>query len=73
MKVTKLQATLAVIVVTIFTLVTAIMALAPLIGVDSTTSLEHLKAFSSIYGGIVGIIIGYFFGKQSAGGQAAGQ
>jgi hypothetical protein len=67
MKVSLLQAILSILIFLVFLIVTATIALAPVLGgypLEPYT--EHLKSFASLYTGIVGIIIGYYFGKQQA-------
>ncbi len=67
MKIMKPQAILAIIVVMIFIVVTLTIILLPFTGLSPITSTEYLKAFLWIYGGVVvGIIVGYLFGKQAA-------
>jgi hypothetical protein len=64
MKVSLLQALLSLLIVVVFLVVTAVVALTPVLGgypPDPYT--EHLKTFASLYSGIIGLIIGYFFGK----------
>ena len=66
MTVSNLQAVLSICVVGVFVFVTAIVALTPVVGgypPDSYT--EHLRTFSSLYSGLVGLIVGFFFGKRS--------
>jgi hypothetical protein len=65
MKISKLQAILSILIVSIFSLVTAIVALTPVLGgYPPEPYTEHLETFASLYSGIIGIIIGFFFGKQ---------
>ena len=62
MKLTTLQAVLSILIVSVFVLVTAIIALTPVLGgYPPETFTEHLKTFTSVYSGI----IGYFFGKRT--------
>ena len=66
MKNSQLQAILSIMIVGVFLIVTAIVALTPVLGgypPDAYT--EHLKVFSSMYSGIIGLIIGFFFGKRA--------
>lgn len=68
MKISKLQAILSILIVGVFLIVTAIIALTPVLGgYPPEPFTEHLKTFSSLYSGIIGLIIGYFFGKQKEG------
>lgn len=63
----KVQGVLSIIVVSAFVGVTAIVALTPILaGTPFQESTEHLKTFSSVYSGIVGIIIGFYFGKTQS-------
>jgi hypothetical protein len=65
LKISKLQAILSILIVGVFLIVTAIIALTPVLGgYPPEPFTEHLKTFSSLYSGIIGLIIGYFFGKQ---------
>ncbi len=66
MRISKLQAILSILIVGVFLTVTAIIALTPVLGgYPPQPFTEHLKTFSSLYSGIIGMIIGYFFGKQT--------
>jgi branched-subunit amino acid permease len=66
MKVSRLQSVLSIMVVGVFLAVTAIIALTPVIGgYPSDSYTEHLKTFSTIYSGIVGLIVGFFFGRKA--------
>mgnify|MGYP006290737521 CR=1 FL=1 len=68
MKISKLQAILSILIVGVFLIVTAIIALTPVLGgYPPEPFTEHLKTFSSLYSGIIGLIIGYFFVKQKEG------
>ena len=66
MKVTTVQAIISILIVSVFIIVTAIIALAPVVGgyppEEFTTHLQH---WGSLYSGIVGLIIGYYFPKPS--------
>lgn len=65
MKVTFVQGVLSILTVTVFLLVTAIVALAPVVGgYPPAQYTEHLKTFASLYAGIVGLIVGFFFGRK---------
>ncbi len=67
MSVSKLQAILSVMVVSVFLLVTVIIALAPILGgYPASESTPHLQAFGALYSGIVGLIIGYYFPKPKS-------
>lgn len=66
MKVSKLITLLSLITVTTTILVTIIIALLPLFSkIPDREYTEHLQAFGSIYSGIIGVIFGYFIGKDS--------
>lgn len=66
MKLTKLQAILAISVVGIFLTVSSIIALTPVIGgYPPGVYTKHLQTFSSLYSGIVGLVLGYFFGRRT--------
>ena len=68
MKISMLQAILSILIVGVFLIVTAIIALTPVLGgYPPEPFTEHLKTFSSLYSGIIGLIIGYFFGKRTNG------
>ena len=65
MKISMLQAILSILIVGVFLTVTAIIALTPVLGgYPPEPFTEHLKTFSSLYSGIIGLIVGYFFGKR---------
>jgi hypothetical protein len=67
MKVTRLQAILSIMVVGFFLIVTAIVALTPVLGGYPTAPYsEHLKTFASLYSGIVGLVVGFFFGRRKS-------
>ena len=64
MEVSKLQAIISILVIAAFILVTGIVALAPVIGgYPPEGYTEHLKTFASLYSGIIGLIIGFYFGR----------
>lgn len=68
MKLSTLQAILSILIVAVFLGVTAIIALTPVLGgYPPEPFTEHLKAFSALYSGIVGLIVGFFFGRRSDG------
>lgn len=70
MEVSKVQAFLGIVVVLVGVVTTAIIGLTPVVGGYPTEPYtEHLKIFGSVYGGIIGIVIGFFFGKQSSGSK----
>lgn len=64
MRVSKLQAILSIIITVTFLAVTSIVALTPVVGgYPPEPYTDHLKTFASLYSGIVGLIIGFFFGR----------
>ncbi len=64
MEVSKLQAIISILVIAAFILVTGIVALAPVIGgYPPEGYTEHLKTFASLYSGIIGLIVGFYFGR----------
>lgn len=66
MRVSTLQAVLSILIVLVFLAVTAIVALTPVLGgYPPEPFTEHLKTFSSIYSGIIGLVVGFFFGRRS--------
>jgi hypothetical protein len=68
MRVSTLQAVLSILIVLVFLAVTAIVALTPVLGgYPPEPFTEHLKTFSSLYSGIIGLIVGFFFGRRSDG------
>ena len=68
MRISILQAILSILIVVVFLVVTAIVALTPVLGgYPPGPFTEHLKTFTSLYSGIIGLIIGYFFGKRNDG------
>lgn len=65
MKISTLQAVLSILIVIVFLIVTAVVALTPVLGgYPPEPYTEHLKTFSSLYSGILGLIIGFFFGRH---------
>jgi hypothetical protein len=65
MHIGRVQAILSIIVVASFVLVTGIIALTPVVGgYPPAPFTEHLKTFSSLYSGVVGIVIGFYFGRK---------
>lgn len=65
----KVRAILSIIIVLTFMIVTGIIAVYvyanDLAGVaDASKTSEHLKDYSALFTGIIGIIIGYYFGKS---------
>lgn len=65
MKISSVRATISIMVVACFVGVTATIALTPVLGTyppDPYT--EHLKTWASLYSGLVGLIVGFYFGKR---------
>jgi uncharacterized membrane protein HdeD (DUF308 family) len=72
MKMHSVRAFLAVIVVGVFMLITGFMALFPLLSHSSVDLNQYADFFAktaSVYTGIIGVIIGYYFGKSDETGQ----
>ena len=66
MKIRQVRAVLAIAVVGVFMLITGIMAIYPLFGKANVALNEYADFFSktaSVYTGIIGVIIGYYFGR----------
>jgi hypothetical protein len=67
MRVSRIQAILSILVVAVFLFVTCTIALTPVIGgYPSKDYTEHLKTFASLYSGIVGLVLGYYFGQKAS-------
>jgi hypothetical protein len=70
-----IRAVLAVVVVGVFMTITAVMALFPLF---STTQVvlndyaDFLSKIAGIYAGIIGVIIGYYFGQAKGSKDVPG-
>jgi hypothetical protein len=68
MRVSTLQAVLSILIVVVFLAVTSVVALTPVLGgYPPEPFTEHLKTFSSLYSGIIGLIVGFFFGRRADG------
>ena len=68
MKLTTLQSVLSILIVLVFLIVTAIVALTPVLGgYPPEPYTEHLKTFATLYSGIIGLIVGFFFGRSQGG------
>jgi ABC-type Fe3+-siderophore transport system permease subunit len=68
MKMRSVRAFLAIAVVGVFMAITATMALFPLFSpsqVQLSSYADFFAKTSSVYTGIVGVIIGYYFGRSS--------
>ena len=67
MRVSVVQAVLSILVVGISVIVGGIVTLAPVLGgYPPGEYLEHLKAYGSLNSGVVGLVLGYYFGKAKA-------
>ena len=67
MGVRRVGAFLAIIVVGVFMLITGTMAIYPLFGKTNVALNEYADFFSktaSVYTGIIGVIVGYYFGRS---------
>lgn len=66
MKISTLQAVLSILIVAAFLAVTVIVALTPVLGgYPPEVYTEHLKTFATLYSGIIGLIVGFFFGRHA--------
>ena len=66
MNIRRVRAFLALTVVGVFMLITGVMAIFPLFGKANFALNEYADFFSktaSVYTGIIGVIIGYYFGR----------
>jgi uncharacterized membrane protein YfcA len=66
----KTQGILSIIIVSVFMIVTGIIAIYTYANdlqgnVDGNITTEHLKDYFALFTGIIGTIIGYYFGKGS--------
>jgi uncharacterized membrane protein HdeD (DUF308 family) len=67
MSVRRVRAILAIAVVGVFMLITGIMAIYPLFGKANVALNDYADFFAktaSVYTGIIGVIIGYYFGRS---------
>ena len=67
MSINKIRAIIAIVVIGIFMLITAIMAIYPLFAetrVDLNTYSDFFAKIASVYTGIIGVIVGYYFGRS---------
>ena len=67
MRIQKVRAILAVLVVGVFMMITGIMAIFPIFSNSQVTLNAYSDFFSktaSVYTGIVGVIVGYYFGRS---------
>ncbi len=68
MKVNNIRAILAIIILGVFMAITAVMALYPLLTkaqVDLNAFADFFAKIASVYTGIIGVIVGFYFGKRS--------
>ena len=64
MQISKAQLILSILLIVAFIVPTWIIGITPVFTGDSLTEFtEYLLKFASIYSGIIGIIVGYYFGK----------
>jgi len=67
MPIRRVRAILALVVVGVFMTITGTMAIYPLLGKTNVALNEYADFFSktaSVYTGIIGVIIGYYFGRS---------
>ena len=73
MKTSTVRAALALVIVGVFMLITGVMAVFPLFS-GSNVEMDAYASFfaktASVYTGIVGVIIGYYFGRTSETGPS---
>ena len=64
----KVRGILALLVVGGFVVIMGILAVIPSITqtVSPTVMMEYLRSVGSIFGGMVGLIVGWYFGKSAA-------
>lgn len=68
MKLKNIRAVLAITILGVFMLITAVMALYPLFtdsSVDLNAYADFFAKIASVYTGIIGVIVGFYFGKKS--------
>ena len=68
MRASTVRATLAVMIVGVFMSITATMAIFPLFAQGNVELTQYADFFSktaSVYTGIVGVIVGYYFGRTT--------
>jgi len=66
MNISIVRAIISIVVVLGFFIVSAGIVLTPVIGgYPPEPYTDHLKTFGSLYSGIVGLIIGFYFGKRA--------
>jgi len=67
MNVNKVRAIIAMLVIGVFMLITAVMAIYPLFAetkVELNTYSDFFAKIASVYTGIIGVIVGYYFGRS---------
>jgi uncharacterized membrane protein HdeD (DUF308 family) len=67
MNVNRIRAIIAIVVIGVFMLITAIMAIYPLFAetkVELNTYSDFFAKIASVYTGIIGVIVGYYFGRS---------
>jgi hypothetical protein len=72
MSVRQVRAVLAIAVIGVFMTITGIMAIYPLFGKANVALNEYADFFAktaSVYTGIIGVIIGYYFGRSEETGR----
>jgi hypothetical protein len=72
----KMRAVLALLVVGVFMVITAVMALYPLLSasnVDLGSYSDFFAKTSSVYTGIIGVIIGFYFGRSTSQAEKGAQ
>lgn len=75
MKTSTVRAAIALVVVGVFMLITAVMALFPLLTkaqVDLTGYADFFVKTASVYTGIIGVIVGYYFARRQDGSRIPG-
>lgn len=68
MRMRSVRSIIALLVVGVFMVITAVMALFPLFSEANVPLTDYADFFAktaSVYTGIVGVIIGYYFGRES--------
>ena len=67
MSINKVRAIIAIVIIGVFMLITAIMAIYPLVGETKVVLSDYADFFAkiaSVYTGIIGVIVGYYFGRS---------
>ncbi len=67
MTINRIRAIIAIVVIGIFMVITAIMAIYPLLAETRVQLSEYSDFFAkiaSVYTGIIGVIVGYYFGRS---------